>query len=340
MKIMLIGYCEPEYHIGNFFREALRLAGCEHSVVDDQEYFGGLASSIWQKFFYHLLGRPLNYLAFNRDIVRTAATFRPTLALIVKGAFVSPQTLKKLSALGVKLINYATDDPFNLINSNRDLLAGIPFYDLYACPRRAMMDDIQKAGCPNVAYVPFGYEPRIHYPEAPVNPAEIARFTSDVVFIGNADADRKPVLLPLTQMTRLSIHLRGAFWRRDARFAPLARDFAYGREYRLALTATRIALCLVRRANRDGHVMRTFEIPACGAFMLAERTDEHLAFFREDHEVVYFASNEELCDKINYYLTHEAVRQRIAAAGHSRVTGEQHTYRRRLEQILAYVDQL
>ena len=30
------------------------------------------------------------------------------------------------------------------------------------------------------------------------------------------------------------------------------------------ISGARIALCLVRRSNRDGHCMRTFEVPAAG----------------------------------------------------------------------------
>lgn len=134
-----------------------------------------------------------------------------------------------------------------------------------------------------------------------------------------------------------------------------------GRDYRLALGGAKIALCLLRaklQANRDRHVMRTFvirtleipardrhvmrtfEIPACGAFMLAERTDEHLELFEENREAAYFGSVEELLDKVRYYLSHEDERQRIAKAGYRRVTAGRHTYLDRLKEILDQVKSL
>lgn len=81
--------------------------------------------------------------------------------------------------------------------------------------------------------------------------------------------------------------------------------------------------------------MRTFEIPACGAFMLAERTDTHLALFEEGREAGYFDSAGELIDKIRYYLSHDAERARIAAAGYRKVISGGHTYSDRLSQIIA-----
>jgi spore maturation protein CgeB len=80
--------------------------------------------------------------------------------------------------------------------------------------------------------------------------------------------------------------------------------------------------------------MRSFEIPACGSFMLAERTEEHLAIFREDQEAAFFGSSDELIDKVKYYLTHDEARRRIAQAGHVWVTKNGHTYGDRLRELV------
>ncbi len=44
---------------------------------------------------------------------------------------------------------------------------------------------------------------------------------------------------------------------------------------RSASAAARVCLCLVRRANRDGHVMRSFEAAVIGGCILAQDTADH-----------------------------------------------------------------
>ena len=88
------------------------------------------------------------------------------------------------------------------------------------------------------------------------------------------------------------------------------------------------------KQNRDLQTTRTFEIPACGAFMLAERTDEHLRLFEEGKEAAYFGSEGELLDKVRYYLDHEGERKTIAAAGRKRCLDSGYSHHDRLKYML------
>ena len=116
---------------------------------------------------------------------------------------------------------------------------------------------------------------------------------------------------------------------------PMRLDTRLPQELRDLTSAAKVNLCLVRRANRDGHVMRSFEIAAMGGCMLAEDTEEHREIFGEDGEcVVYFRSPDEAAARAEELLCEPATRARIAAALRSRIVNGQHTYRRRLTSML------
>jgi spore maturation protein CgeB len=328
--------------VSPFFVDSTAELGYESLLIDEAPYLRPLETSVLHKIGYRLLHRrPLTRWRYNRALVTAARRFRPHLVVVVKGAYIMPSTLRRIKEeCGAVLINYATDDPFNPRTATSDLVAAIPHYDVYACTKRAIMDDVTRAGGRTVIHTMFGYKPSVHFPEAPRTDEEARRFRSDVALVGTADRDRLRDLEPLLAARDLSLALYGSYWTRHARFRPYARGYAIGRDYRLALGGARIGLCLLRRANRDQHSLRSFEIPACGTFMLAERTDEHLELFREGEEAAFFATPDELLDKVRYYLAHDDIRRRVAQAGHARVTAGRHTYADRLREMVRAAERL
>jgi spore maturation protein CgeB len=313
----------------------------QYSIYDEGPLRKKLLKSKVLRAIYKLSGhRSLTAIPLNREFLEMARRFKPDVALITKGGYVYPSTLRFLKqSFGTFLINYNTDDPFNPDVTSPYLKKSIPLFDLYACTKKAVIDDIKKAGGERVAYVPFGYKPNHQFPEQSRTAEEKVRFSSDVVFIGGCDADRVPIIstIPLAKKD-LRLVLYGWFWNRHLSTRPYFRGLALGRDFRLAISGAKIVLNLVRRANRDGHGPRTFEIPACGGFMLTDRTEEQMAFLEEDKEAVYFSSNDEMLDKIRFYLAHDSERERIAAAGRRRITSDPNTFRDRLESMLDMVN--
>ena len=82
---------------------------------------------------------------------------------------------------------------------------------------------------------------------------------------------------------------------------------------------------------------RSFQIPACGAFMLHERTAELARYFDEGKEVACFDTPEELSSKICHYLKHENEREAIAAAGFKRCVPA-YSYDARMAELISYVE--
>jgi len=80
--------------------------------------------------------------------------------------------------------------------------------------------------------------------------------------------------------------------------------------------------------------MRIFEGTACGALVLTDSIANGLhQLFEISKEIVVYQDDNDLLDKIAYYLAHDDERQRIARTGQQR-TLQQHLYTHRVQQIL------
>ena len=77
-------------------------------------------------------------------------------------------------------------------------------------------------------------------------------------------------------------------------------------------------LGFITRSNVDEISFRSFEITACGSFLLSERMLFQQHFFKEDREAAYFDGVEECASKINYYLDNSLERVAIESAGYKR----------------------
>jgi spore maturation protein CgeB len=77
---------------------------------------------------------------------------------------------------------------------------------------------------------------------------------------------------------------------------------------------------------------RTFEVPACGGFLLTGRAHELESYYEPGKEIVLFDDIDDLLDKTKWYLSHDNERVAIAAAGHAR-TIDEHTYPHRFREI-------
>jgi spore maturation protein CgeB len=81
--------------------------------------------------------------------------------------------------------------------------------------------------------------------------------------------------------------------------------------------------------------MRSFEIPAIGACMVAEDTTEHREIFGDDgHAVRYFRSPEEAVSIVSALLRSVDARRALAAAAHARILNSRNSYGDRLRSML------
>jgi spore maturation protein CgeB len=102
---------------------------------------------------------------------------------------------------------------------------------------------------------------------------------------------------------------------------------------RKATSAAMVCLCLARKANRDGHTMRSYEVPAMRGVILAEATDDHKDMFGEEG-ALYFRDTPEMITKAKWLVAHQPEVRQMAERAYARITSGANTYRDRLETIL------
>ncbi len=336
-RVLLVADPSPT-QLGAHLIEAAERLGVEVHVCPTPYAYVG--SALLQKASWWLGGhRPLRLRAFGASVLEAVRTWRPDVVLTTGLAPVSASVLAEIGALGVRRLNFSTDDPWNPVHAAPWFLRALPRYDVVFSPRRANLDDFRRAGVPRVEYLRFGYSPRAHHPEAPSTDDERAQFAADVMLAGGADEDRVRTVTPLIQ-AGLSVALYGGYWTRFAVTRPHARGMLDETGLRKATAAARVCLGLVRRANRDGHAMRTFEVPAMGGCLLAERTADHLELFGATGDTVtYFDQPADAVHQVRALLANPAARERVAARTHALVVTGRHSYADRLAAMLTTSEQ-
>lgn len=341
MKILIYGDASPASG-GWCYAETLRDMGHEVLQVRADELLQHYQFAIIFRVFRKIAGRirhcdRLRHAAYLHN---TAEQFRPEIIIVIKGLHLSYIDVVKLRKLGAWVCNLNHDDFFSLnhYNWSRIQRDAIPAYDYIFTTREVNVEEVRPLNG-NVAFFPFAYYPRIHR-VVPVADDEISLWGADVVFVGTYEAQRATALEYLVKHINARLVIHGDQWYRLPRGSHLrkcvqTRDLRFD-AFAKALGGAKIALGFLRKQNRDDYTQRTFEIPACGGVLLAERTARHQAFFREGVEAEFFDADSpaELCQKVQMLLQNDSKRESIRQAGHAALIRQKHTYQDRLEKLL------
>lgn len=260
----------------------------------------------------------------NRDLLVIAERERPDVVWADKLLGMKPGTLDKLRALGITTASYMIDNPFGIRQDPgwRLYMKAIPHYDLHVVQRDANIAQYKERGARSVIKIQTAYEPTIHFP--PPDGWSDKNRDREVSFIGTPYDNRAEFLTRLWRDFSVPVTVSGGLvWKQHLHGEAIAGMYrGYGelfREaYREGIWRSKINLSFLTHANRDEFAHKSFEIAACEGFLLAERSEGHLARFRENEEAVFFSTIEECVEKIRLYLPDEAARRRIAIAGRIR----------------------
>jgi len=293
-----------------------------HKVVPLNAYPYVPQNAILQKIVYRVQSGPW-VARLNRDILAMAEREKPDIFWADKLLSLRPETLDTLHRMGIASVSYMIDNAFG---PRRDpgwrlYMKDIPHFDLHVVQRDKNIGDYKARGARDVIKIQTAYEPTIHFPPS-IGWSDNDR-DRGVSFIGTSYDDRPTFLTRLWKDYGLPVVISGdRMWKErlsaEAASALYTNSELYLADYREGIWRSKINLSFLTHSNQDEFVHKSFEIAACQGFLLAERSEGHLARFREDEEAVFFSDFEECVMKIKRYLPNEEARERIAAAGRAR----------------------
>jgi spore maturation protein CgeB len=293
--------------------------------------------------------RSLSSLELRRHeeiVLEDCRRFQPDLVINLKGLHWRRDFVERLRKLPVPVILINHDDFFSRYRSVRSAVqrGAVPAYDRILTTRRVNVDELQ-ARNPRVEFFPFAYSPQTHRRIEPTS-EQRDRLTCDIVFVGTHAAHRAQLLERLSQRVPYKLMIHGGGWNKLGKTSPLRRHIAsgglFGDDMCAAFGLAKVSLGFLRKENRDEYTQRSFEIPACGGVMLAERTPTHNELYREGVEAEFFDPNsvEELCQKTTRLCNDPTYRESIRSAGESAVLSSKNTYADRAKRILEILEEL
>jgi hypothetical protein len=319
--------------------KALRRAGWNVLVAAEWDF----VPVHWRTLPMRIAGRLLRPAAtreFNEALVDQARQFLPEMLLVFKGRFVSPESLRRFRERGIKTYCFYPDVSFR---AHGPLIPkALPEYDwVFTTKTFGLADMKEQLGVTRASLIHFGYDPDLHRPVS-LTASDRARFDCDVSYIGTWSAKKELLLSELSrQRPHLRLRIWGSQWSRSKSpviAGAIGGHHVLGEDFVRAVRGSRINLSIMSEARQgsskgDQVASRTFSVPACEAFVLHERTEEVLRFFREPDEIVCYGSFDELVAKIDRYLPDERERSAIAARARDVVRGG-HSWDVRIRQIL------
>ncbi len=325
------------YEFLNFYDSLCHLSGVEVS-----------------HFPFDVVMRERGRKGMNEQLLRTVDENAPHVCFFVLHTDeISPQTLRRITTdTGAVTLNWFGDDHWRFKTFSR---YWAPLFHWVVTTHSEAVNHYRELGCPRILRSQWGYNPRLIIRDQ--IPPDI-----DVSFVGQVHSRR---LAMIDDLRKKGIVVRcwGRGWesgRLDA--AAMAETFARSRinlnfseswisagwkpwakillnpradgSYRLNSPSLAFAHLQTLLSRRSPQIKaRNFEVPASGGFLLTSPADDLDSYFTPGKQIVLFSDEQDLAEKIRYYLSHDDERERIRSAGTRRAVSD-HSYDQRFRILL------
>lgn len=216
---------------------------------------------------------------------------------------------------------------------NKAFEDSIHLFDAVITTKSATKTQLYDLGAKYVHYIPKAFDER--WPLYLKRPKK----KWDVSFVGSFEHERARSILSLASSGQV-VNIWGNGWKSLVGAHPnlIVHGYpVYFEDLINVIECSKINLCFLRKLANDKSTNRTFEIPACGGFMLAESSEEQKQFFAPDTSAVFFSDDSELTEKCAIFLEDDGRREAIADAGHNKCLNSGYGYTDRCRQFITEV---
>lgn len=304
-------------------------------------YYTQLQNNVFRKIANKISIRPF-IKPLNNSLLAFLKGKHFDVILVFKGMELLPETIEQLRAHATVLANYNADHPFLFFSpgsGNNNVLKSIAHYDIHFSYAKNIATQLKQKFGKESFVLPFGYDS-----EAKGNAGIHQNYYEDkFLFIGAYDRERSKYLNKL-KLDDLEIYGDDKWATRNIT-RPYIKDVfknraLFNEEIVSAVESAQGIINLLRRQNiiEDSHNMRTFEVPAYGGLLVAQRTTEQEVFFEEDKEIIFFNSPEELKDKLKYLKTNPSLISAIKTNARNRSIKSGYSYNDRAREMIDIIN--
>jgi spore maturation protein CgeB len=321
MRILAIGPLWRGSNAGGLFR-ALSRQGCFIEIVDEFYFISLQTKNTLTKIAERII-RPRQVQEYNMAIRKKIVMFQPEFVLVYKGVFVLPETLEFARQHNCRIVLFYPDVSTTAHGPN--IPAAIPLYDLIFTTKTFGIRDMKsKYGIKNAMFIPHGFDPEIHR-KLEIGDKDFPVFGCEVSFIGTWSLKKEKLLSFLKEsIPGLKLKIWGEQWNRSLSSVlktAIQGKAVVGDLYAMAIQCSKINLGILSEqiegaSSGDLITSRTFHITAASGFMLHERNEESVLYYKENEEAAFFDGNEELVAQVKYFLDHDVIREKIRLAGY------------------------
>jgi spore maturation protein CgeB len=269
---------------------------------------------------------------------------------------VKRETIRKLSdRKGSQTLNWFADDHWRFHGFSR---FWAPLFHWVVTTDKYSVERYRRIGCRNVIKSQWGFNHRIY------RRSDVPQ-DHDVTFVGQAHSSRRRFagaleragvhvefwgkgwnngrlkqneMIELFSRTRINLNFADSSF--GFRLKPIVKTVLSRRaDGTYTVQAPRQILGNVSTLFDGKHPQikgRNFEIPGSGGFLLTQQVDGIEEYFIPGREIALFHSENDLTEKVQFFLKNEGERESIRQAGYERALKD-HTFQKRFEDIFRIV---